>query len=147
MAVGGIAGGWSLYCIEGKLKYHYNFLGVERYSVESGKTLPSGKHQVRVEFNYDGGGVAKGGNVILYLDGKEIGSGRVERTEPGLFSADETFDIGSESGSPVSPDYGPHDNKFNGTVNWVEIDVDEASEDADHYLGSEERFKVAMALQ
>ena len=147
VAVGGVAGGWSLYFIEGKLKYYYNFLGVEAYVIESDKKLPSGKHQIRVEFDYDGGGVAKGGNLSLYLDGKKIGSGRVERTSPGLFSADETFDIGSESGSPVTPDYGPHNNKFNGIVNWVEIDVEEDSEDSDHYLSSEEKFKVALALQ
>jgi arylsulfatase len=144
VAVGGSIGGWSLYFNKGKLKYYYNFLGVENYSAESEKTLPPGKHQVRMEFNYDGGGVAKGGNVTLFMDGKEIGKGRVGRTEPAIFSADETLDIGKESGSPVSHDYGPSENKFNGKVNWVQIDLDP---DADHFIDSEERFRVAMALQ
>ena len=59
-----------------------------------------------MEFKYDGGGLAKGGDVTLYYDGKAVGSGRVERTEPMGYSADEACDVGSDSGSPASPDYG-----------------------------------------
>jgi arylsulfatase len=68
-------------------------------------------------------------------------------TEPFAFSADETVDVGMEAGSPVSPDYGPRGNEFNGQVNWVEFDVDKDALDADHFLTAEERFKVAMAFQ
>ena len=60
-----------------------------------------------MEFKYDGGGLAKGGTVSLFVDGKKDGEGRVEQTVPMLFSADETCDVGKETGSPVSPDYGP----------------------------------------
>ena len=42
----------------------------------------SRKHQVRMEFAYDGGGLAKGGDVTLYYDGKPVGAGRVEQTQP-----------------------------------------------------------------
>ena len=59
-----------------------------------------------MEFAYDGGGIGKGGTVTLYVDGKPVGSGRVEQTEPMLFSADETCDVGNEFGSPVTTDYG-----------------------------------------
>jgi len=144
VAVGGIIGGWSLYTKNGKLKYVYNFYGLNEYYVE-GDILPTGKHQVRVEFTYDGGGIAKGGNVSLYVDGQKTGEGRVEQTEPFGFSADETFDIGFESGSPVTKDYSSI--KFNGEIDWVEIDVGAAAQDEDHQISPEERFRIAMALQ
>ena len=67
-----------------------------------------------MEFKYDGGGLAKGGTVSLFVDGKKDGEGRVEQTVPMLFSADETCDVGKETGSPVSPDYGPPGNEFSG---------------------------------
>ena len=147
VAQGGIIGGWSLYTMDGKPKYCYNFYGVERYYIEGQKEIPPGQHQVRMEFDYDGGGLAKGGTVTLYLDGEKVGEGRVEQTEPIVFSADETCDIGFEAGSPVSEDYGPKGNKFTGEVNWVQIDLGEDAKDADHYIDPEERFQVYMALQ
>ena len=146
-AWGGLTGGFSLYAKGGKLKYCYNFLGLNYFFVEGAKDIPAGKHQVRMEFAYDGGGPAKGGTVSLYTDGEKVGEGRVERTEPFAFSADETADVGVEEGSPVSPDYGPRGNAFNGQINWLEIDIDKAALDADHILTAEERFKVAMAFQ
>ena len=147
LANGGVTGGFSLYAKGGKLKYCYNFLGLKHFFVEGAKAIPAGKHQVRMEFAYDGGGLAKGGTVSLYTDGKKVGEGRVEMTEPFAFSADETVDVGVEDGSPVSPDYGPRGNAFNGEVNWVEIDVDKAALDQDHILTGAERFKCAMAFQ
>ena len=108
--------------------------------------LTTGTHQVRMEFGYDGGGLAKGGTVTLYVDGKKAGEGRVDQTEPFVFSADETLDVGNEFGSPVTPDY-PTPKKFNGEVNWVEIDVDKDAEDFDHLITPEERLQVAMAIQ
>jgi arylsulfatase len=100
-----------------------------------------------MEFAYDGGGLAKGGTVSLYFDGQKTGEGRVEMTEPFAFSADETIDVGMEGGSPVSPDYGPKGNAFNGKINWVEFDADKDALDQDHFLTGEERYKVALALQ
>jgi arylsulfatase A-like enzyme len=146
-AWGGITGGFSLYAKDGKLKYCYNFLGLKHFFVEGTKAIPAGKHQVRMEFAYDGGGPAKGGTVSLYTDGEKVGEGRIEMTEPFAFSADETADVGVEEGSPVSPDYGPTGNAFNGQINWLEIDIDKAALDADHMLTAEERFKVALAFQ
>jgi arylsulfatase A-like enzyme len=146
-AVGGIAGGWSLYCKAGKPVYCYNYFGVYHSFIESHEALPPGKHQVRMEFASDGGTPGAGGTVTLYLDGKEIAQGRVEQTEWGIFSADETFDIGRESGSPVSPEYTPRDSAFSGEVSWVQLDMAGAAEDADHFISPEERFRIAMALQ
>jgi len=146
-AQGGHMGGWSLYVHEGKLKYHYNFLGLLRFETGAGAALPSGKHQVRMEFTYDGGGLGKGAGIALYVDGAKVGEGRVARTHAFLFSMDETMDVGCDVGEPVSPDYGPRDNAFSGKVNWVQIDIDAAARDVDHMIGAEERFKLMMARQ
>ena len=100
-----------------------------------------------MEFTYDGGGIAKGGDVELFVDGQQVGAGRVDSTEPFIFSADETCDIGFEAGSPVIVDYEAEKGRFNGEVKWVEIDVGEAAEDADHFITDEERYRVAMAIQ
>ncbi len=145
IAQGGNLNGWSLYAKGGKLKYCYNFFGIEVTFVEATQPIPAGNHQVRMEFKYDGGGTAKGGGVTLYVDGKAVGEGRIENTVPMAFSADETCDVGKETGSPVSPDYGPTGNEFSGEVNWVQIDIEK--DDHDHMVSPEERFRVAMARQ
>jgi arylsulfatase A-like enzyme len=147
VAQGGSMGGWALYSHEGKLKYFYNFLGMVHTAVTATSKLPAGKHQVRMEFTYDGGGIGKGATVALYGDGKKVGEGRLERTTALFFSMDETTEVGCDVGEPVSPDYGPRGNAFNGKVNWVQIDVDAAARDVDHMIGAEERFMVAMARQ
>ena len=146
VAMGAGIGGWSLYAKDGKLKHCYNFFGIDHYFAEGGQALPAGKHQVRMEFTYDGGGLAKGGTVSLYVNGKKDGEGRVDMTVPMLFGTD-TCDVGRDAGSPVSPDYGPKESDFNGTVNWVQMDIDENAEDLDHLITPEERYKVAMARQ
>ena len=99
-----------------------------------------------MEFAYDGGGIAKGGTVSLFVDGQQVGAGRVEQTEPFVFSGDETCDVGYESGSPVTDDY-PSDNEFTGEVNWVEIDIGDDAEDLDHLISPEDRYRVAMGIQ
>ncbi|MBW8711585.1 MAG: hypothetical protein JF631_11195 [Mycobacterium sp.] len=147
VAQGGNMGGWSLYVHESRLKYCYNLLGIQQFYTGSDSPLPAGTHQVRMEFTYDGGGIAKGGTVTLYVDGKKIGEGRVERTQPFEFSMDETLDIGCDVGEPVAADYGPRGNAFSGKVKWVQIDIDAAAEDVDHMIGAEERFNLAMARQ
>ncbi len=147
IAQGGSTNGWSLYAKGGKLKYCYNFFGIDITIVEATQPVPAGHRQLRMEFKYDGGGVAKGGAITLYVDGKSVGQGRVERTVPMAFSADETCDVGKEAGSPVSLDYGPEGNAFSGEVNWVQIDLGDDAKDADHYISAEERLRVAMARQ
>ena len=142
---GGSVGGWSLYAHEGKLKYCYNFFGIEYYITSADKPIPAGKHQVRMEFTYDGGGLAKGGEVTLYYDGKSVGTGRVEQTQPMAYSADEACDVGADTGSPASPDYGPTGNRFSGEIEWVQIDIGDDSHD--HLITPEERFNIAMARQ
>jgi arylsulfatase len=145
IAQGGKFGGWSVYARDGKLKFTYNVLGIHEFPTEATELIPQGKHQVRMEFAYDGGGLAKGGNVTLYYDGKEVGKGRVAATQAMIFSADETTDIGYESGTPVSPDYTTATSKFIGKIHWVQLDV--GKDDNDHFIDPEERLRVAMARQ
>ena len=147
LAQGGAFAGWSLYAKDGRPTYCYNLLGLQRFKVDADAAIPPGTHQVRMEFAYDGGGLAKGGTVTLYLDGDQVGEGRVEGTVPLVFSGDETTDVGSDAASPVSDDYGPSDNAFTGRVLWVQIDLGEDAEDADHLISPEERLRVAMARQ
>ena len=68
-------------------------------------------------------------------------------TVPMLFSADETTDVGTDSATPVSDDHGAAETEFTGRVRWVQIDIDEATEDVDHLIGPEERLRIAMARQ
>jgi arylsulfatase len=145
IAQGGVTGGWSLYAKDGKPKYCYNFYGLDLYYVEGEDKIPAGKHQVRMEFAYDGGGLAKGGTVTLFVDGKKTGEGRVAQTEPLAFSADETCDVGNEAGSPVTADYKTR--KFSGDINWVEIDLGNDAEGADRLIRPEERLRVATAAR
>jgi len=145
LAQGGAFGGMSLYAKGGKAKFAYNFLGLALPTIEASQAIPAGKHQVRMEFAYDGGGLAKGGNVTLYYDGRKVGDGRVEHTVPMMFSCDETTDVGRESGTPVSPDYDRKTSVFTGKIHWVQIDL--GKDDHDHLISPEERLKVAMARQ
>jgi arylsulfatase A-like enzyme len=146
IAQGGSIGGWSLYLKGGKPRYCYNLLGIQRFYVETDEQVPSGTHQVRMEFDYDGPGLGKGGTVSLYLDGNKIGEGAVAGTAPAVFSADDTCDVGQENGALVADDY-PVPNAFTGEVNWVEIDVGMAAADSDHRIDPEELLRVAMARQ
>jgi arylsulfatase len=145
IAQGGKFGGWSVYFKAGVARYAYNVLGIHLFSTEASTPIPAGKHQVRMEFAYDGGGLGKGGDVTLYYDGQVAGKGRVDATQPLIFSADETTDIGYESGTPVTPDYSDRAGKFNGKIHWVQLDV--GTDDHDHYIDAEERLRVAMARQ
>jgi arylsulfatase A-like enzyme len=146
VAQGGSIGGWSLYAKDGRPRYCYNLLGIRRFYVEGDREIPSGTHQVRVEFAYDGGGLGKGGNVTLFVDGDKAGEGRVDATAAMIFSADDTCDVGKEGGALVTDDY-PEPNTFSGEVNWVEIALGEDAEDADHFIAPEERVQIAIARQ
>ncbi|MGI9823635.1 sulfatase-like hydrolase/transferase [Agromyces sp. Marseille-Q5079] len=145
IAQGGRFGGWTLYLHEGRPVFSYNLLGIASFTTRADDAVPAGTHQVRMEFGYDGGGLAKGGDVTLYLDGGAVGSGRVEATQAMIFSADETTDIGYESGTSVSPDYSAGTSRFTGRIEWVQIDL--GADDHDHFIDPDERMRIAMARQ
>jgi arylsulfatase len=120
-------------------------LGLQEFTTSADTPVPEGTHQVRMEFGYDGGGLAKGGDVTLYYDGVAVGTGRVGATQPMIFSADETTDIGRESGTTVTADYTAQTSKFTGTINWVQLDL--GADDNDHFIDPEERLRIAMSIQ
>jgi arylsulfatase len=147
IAQGANIGGWSVYANKGKLKYCYNLGGVQHFYVEAANPLPPGEHQVRVEFAYAGGGLAKGGKVTLYTDGKKVAEGDVAMTLPMVFSADDGLDVGEDSGAPVSEDYGPTANAFNGRIKGVQLAIAEDAESVDHLVKPEDAIRIAMARQ
>ena len=142
---GGRFGGWSLHAARGKAKFAYNLCGVQTFEIEAQEPLPPGKHELRAEFVYDGGGLGKGGSVSLAYDGTVVGRGRVEQTIPFIFSADETTDIGHATGTSVSTDYAAHDGVFSGRIDWVQIETGKAEDD--RAIAPEERIRIALARQ
>lgn len=142
---GGIGGGWMFYVTDGKPAYFYNFAGLAQTEIVATEALTGGKHQVRMEFAYDGGGLAKGGTVTLYIDGKAVGSGRLEHTIAMVFSADETSDVGVKRGSPMRPDMPTATSAFTGVVDAVVIET--SGENNDHLLDREEVMNMIMARQ
>jgi len=147
IAQGGAFGGWVLYVLDGKPAYCYNLFGTQQFKVYSDIALDPGEHQVRVEFDYDGGGYGKGGNVTLFLDGTQVGAGRVDGTVPMIFSLDETTDIGRDTATSVTDDLSVEETAFKGDIQWIQIDVGDDAKDADNYISAEERFRIAMAIQ
>ena len=145
LAQGGLPGGWVFYVKEGKPTYFYNLAGLKQFTITSTQALSPGKHQVRMEFAYDGGGLAKGGNVSLFIDGKAVGEGRVAATLAMVYSADETSDVGLKRGSPMVPGMASVGNSFNGTVDVVVIET--TGESVDHLLSEEDVLHMIMARQ
>lgn len=137
-------GGWSLYAKDGKLKYCYNWGGLKHFFVESAEKLPPGQHQVRMEFDYAGGGPGKGGQVTLYVDGKKGGNGEIGATLAIIFSADDGCDVGEDSGAAVSPDYKPLDNAFNGEVKGVQLSIVDDPKNSDHLVDPKDAIRAAL---
>jgi arylsulfatase A-like enzyme len=119
---GGLFGGWGLYLEKGKPVFHYNFLDVAHYEVAGSNVLAPGRHSLKMDFVYDGGGIGKGGAATLFVDGTEIAKGRIERTIPIRIALDEGLDVGEDSGTPVNLNYDvPF--KFTGKIEKVVIDL------------------------
>jgi arylsulfatase A-like enzyme len=123
LAQGGRFGGWSLYFKDGTPTYTYNFIGLEQYKVQAPKAVPPGKATIRMNFDYDGGGLGKGGTATLLVNGEKVASGRIERTQAMIFSADETAGVGVDDATPVTKDYKEYDNAFTGKIFKVTVDV------------------------
>jgi len=120
VAQGGRFGGLSFFVKEGKPTFVYNYLGLEKFSVASSQALSPGKHTIVYDFKSDGG-LGKGGKGTITIDGKTVGQGRIEKTQPGIFSVDDLADVGTDDGTPVA-DYGKS-RKFTGTLNKVKIET------------------------
>lgn len=122
---GGNFGGWSLYLKDGVPAYTYNFLGLERYTIQAKSKLPVGPVILKLVFDYDGGGLSKGGDAKLYANDKLVAEGRIERTEALMFSADEGADVGLDNQSPVALGIGDgaEETRFTGKINKIVVDV------------------------
>jgi arylsulfatase len=129
---GGRFNGWALYVHEGRPAYGYNFLGLERTTIAASEPLAPGKTTLRFDFAYDGGGLGKGGTGTLFVNGKKVAEGRIERTVPLAFSGDETADVGIDLGTPVVEAVGSEArSRFDGRIPKVTIEVRDASAKAD----------------
>ncbi|WP_164017319.1 arylsulfatase [Pyxidicoccus trucidator] len=142
---GGAFGGWCLYARGSRLSYCYNYAGLRRFHVEADRELPAGTHQVRMEFKYDGGGVGRGGDVTLLVDGKQVGRGRVEATLAHTFFLDDTADVGLALGSPVVEGFHEGDRRFNGRVRWVRLE--KGRETFEHRISPLEQLRAVLARQ
>jgi arylsulfatase len=121
---GGRFGGWALYVENGVPAYDYNFLGLQRTTIAATKPLAPGKATIRFEFAYDGGGLGKGGNGTLFVDGEKMAEGRIEHTQPMIFSADETADVGIDLATPVVETIGSErKSRFTGHIPRVTVEV------------------------
>ena len=147
LAQAGRFGGWSFYLKNGKPTYTYNWLGLQRYTIAAKQVLPTGKATIRFEFAYDGGGLGKGGLGTLFVNGKNVANGRIERTQCCAFSADEGADVGADEGTPVTEDYKvPF--KFTGKIAKVTIELKEmkkADRDDAEKARKEAALKKALA--
>lgn len=119
---GGLFAGWGLFFEKGKPAFHYNTANVVHYHIAGAQALPPGKHRIRFDFAYDGGGMGKGGTGTLLVDGKSVATGRIQKTIPIRVTLDEGLDVGEDTGTPVTTTYDvPF--KFTGKIEKVTIDL------------------------
>jgi len=125
---GGKFGGWALYMNDGKPAYTYNYFGLQRYTIEAPKAIVNKNAEIKLEFTYDGGGTGKGGIAKIFVDGDLVAEGRVEKTQPAVFSADETADVGLDDATQVADKVfkDVDDSEFTGTVEKVTISIPES---------------------
>jgi arylsulfatase len=144
---GGRFGGWSLYMKDGKPAYDYNFLGLERTTIASPTPLTAGKSTLVFDFAYDGGGMGKGGTGTLSVNGKQVAQGRIARTQPIFFSADDTADVGIDLGTPVVESVGAEKkSRFTGRIPKLVIEVRDVSPKAEASV-EEARKGIARATE
>ncbi len=119
---GGLFGGYALYLEKGKPVFHYNYVDVAHYEVAATDALAAGKHTIKMDFAYDGGGIGKGGTATLSVDGKEVANGKIEKTIPIRIALDEGLDVGEDTGTPVTLKYDvPF--KFTGKIHKVTVEL------------------------
>jgi arylsulfatase A-like enzyme len=120
---GGRFGGYGLYLLKGKPVYTYNLLALARFRWEGEQALAPGKHTLVFEFTYDGPGAGKGGTGVLKVDGKEVANHPIPHTIPFLLTIDETFDVGSDTRTPVDDKDYQVPFRFNGKIGTVTIEL------------------------
>ena len=124
IAQGGKFGGWALYMDKGKPTYTYNWFGLDSYTVQSPKPIQGKNATIKLDFEYDGDGFGKGGVATIFVNDKKVAEGRIEKTEPNVFSADETADVGMDDGTEVVPLFKSiEDSKFTGHIKSVTVSI------------------------
>jgi hypothetical protein len=145
---GGRFGGWTLYLKDGRPIYTYNWVGLQRYTVEAEQPIAPGKATIRFDFAYDGATLGAGGTGAIYVDGKEVARARIDKTNAMMFSADEGADVGVDEGTPVTEDYKTGDSKFTGKIYEVTIAVQSIGTDVkDKEDKAAEQFLLDKAAQ
>ena len=139
VALGGGVGGWSLYALNGKLKHCYNFFGIQHSLPRARSRSPPANTRCGWSSSTTAAAWPRAAPCRSSWTARKTARAASSRTVPMLFSADETCDVGKETGSPVSPDYGPTGNEFSGEVNWVQIDLEK--DDHDHLITSGGAFQ------
>jgi arylsulfatase len=146
VAQGGRFAGWSLYVKDGAAKYVHNFLDMEYSYVGGEKKLPTGTVNIRYHFAFDGGQPGSGGTGTLHVNEKVVAEGRISKTVPFIFAADETLDVGVDGAAPVTDEYPEGEaNEFTGKINWVRIDLED--DDVTHLEPEEQKYHRIMARQ
>jgi arylsulfatase len=147
IAQAGAFGGWVLYMKEGKVHHEYNYFGVERTNIGAPTALSAGKHEIKYEFVVDAPKPGSGGTSTLYVDGQQVAMGRIPKTQPYAFSADEGVDVGVDQETMVSNDYKPGENKFTGKIVRVRIDTKPSNLSAADKKAAEEAEEVAATIE
>ena len=146
IAQGGKFAGWSLYVKDNAAKYVHNWFDVDYYYVGGEEKLPTGKVNIRYHFNFEGDAPGGGGTGTLYVNKRKVAEGKIEKTVPFIFSADETMDIGGDLALPVTDDYPEGEsNKFSGKLNWVRVDLEE--DNVSHLEPEELKYHRTLARQ
>ena len=146
IAQGGRFGGWAVYVKDGTAKFVYNVLGIQEFTTTADSPIPAGTHQVRMEFAYDGGGLAKGGDVTLYYDG-DAGRHRTGRAHPadGLLGRRDhrhRLRVRHHRHRRLHR-HGPAGSPARSTGSRLDLGDD----DHDHFIDPDERLRIAMARQ
>src|SRR6266581_4265499 len=147
IAQAGAFGGWVLYMKDGKVHHEYNYFGVERTNIGGQTALPPGKHEIKYEFIVDAPKPGSGGKCALYVDGQKVAEGRIPKTQPYAFSADEGVDVGVDNETMVSKDYKPGENKFTGKIEKVTVDTKPSNLSADDKKTVETAEDIAATIE
>jgi arylsulfatase len=147
IAQAGAFGGWVLYMKDGKIHHEYNYFGVERTNIGGQTALSPGKHEIKYEFIVDAPKPGSGGKCALYVDGQQVATGRIPKTQPFAFSADEGADVGVDTETMVSNDYKPGENKFTGKILKVTIDTQPSNLNPADKKAVEDAEEIAATIE
>ncbi|MHB9880230.1 sulfatase-like hydrolase/transferase [Pacificimonas sp. ICDLI1SI03] len=90
----------------------------DRFVVSANEAVSPGPHRMTYDYTLDGR-PGQGGVLTIAVDGRQVASGRIDRTAFIAAGLGETFDIGRDTGAKVMPDAG--DNMFDGQIARIEF--------------------------